>query len=94
MKMPWTKSIEILSIKMQKTFDKMSKVIIDEDKKLYVKLMGQVSLLKNSEQMKYNRFDARLIELETCFKCELEHYRKTLEIMERSAAADADKGRL
>ena len=94
MLMPWTKAIDLLSIKMQKTFNKISGVIIDEDKKSYVKLMAQVNILKKSDQIKYNRLNVRLIELEDCFKGELAHYSKKLELMERAAATDAEKGRL
>jgi len=94
MKMPWTGAIDQLSAKMQKTFDKISVLIIDEDKKAHNKLMGQVNLIGKSDQIRYNRLNVRLIELEDCFKGELEHYWKTLEIRERTAATDAEKGRL
>ena len=94
MRMPWTKAIDLLSVKMQKTFDKMSRVLIEGDKLAYIKIMEQVNIFKRSEQIKYNRVNARLIELETCFKGELDHYRKTILMLERAAATDAEKAQL
>ena len=94
MNMPWTNSIQILEVKMQKTFDLFSGVILEGDKKTHEKIMAQLNLLKKSEQIKYNRVNARLVELEKCFQGEIEHYRKTIELQERAAATDAEKGRL
>lgn len=92
--MPWTKGRDQLSAKMQNTFDKMSEVILDGQKATQESIMKALNIVKKSEQIKHNRLDARIIELECCFKGELEHYRKTLELRERSAATDAEKGRL
>ena len=94
MKMPWTKSIDALRLKMQKTFDRISEVIISGDKQTYEKYIMQLNIFKKSEQIKYNRLNARLVELETCFKVELEHHKKSIEMKELAAATDAERGRL
>ena len=55
MKMPWTKAIEALTVKMQNSFDKMSLVILEQDRITHEKAMAQLNLVKKSEQIKYNR---------------------------------------
>ena len=92
--MPWTKSIQELSAKMQNTFDRISKVIIEHAKKTHELSMEQLAIFRRSEQIKYNRLNARIIDIETCFKGELEHFKKTQELQEIAAATDAEKGRL
>lgn len=94
MKMPWTKAIEAVEKKMQNTIDRISHVITTMDQATHEKSMAQLNIIKKSQQIKYNRVETRLIELETCFKGELEHYRKTLEMKERAAATDAEKASL
>lgn len=94
MKMPWTKALDEMSTKMQNTTDRISKVILEHAKKAHGLSMDQLALFKRSEQIKYNRLNARLVELETCFKGEIEHFKKTLELKERAAATDAEKASL
>jgi hypothetical protein len=94
LKMPWSKAIEEMSTKMQNTTDRISKVILDHAKKTHDKSMDQLSIFKRSEQIKYNRLNARIVELETCFKSEIAHFKKTLEMQERAAATDAEKASL
>lgn len=94
MKMPWTKSIETISTKMQNTFDRISKVILEQDKLTHEKSMDQLSIFKRSEQIKYNRLLTRVVDLESMLEAELKHYKKNLELQEISAATDSEKATL
>lgn len=92
--MPWTKAIQAIEQKMQRTFDKVSLVIMEQDKFTYEKALDQLNIFKRSQQIKHNRLDARLLELEKCFEGELNHYRKTLEERDRAAAKEIDEGKV
>lgn len=54
-------------------------------------IMGQMSIFKSSEQIKYNRHDRRLQDLEGACDELLEAYYKKLDDRDKAAAAEVDK---
>ena len=54
-------------------------------------VMGQLSIFKMSEQIKYTRLEQRLNALEACFKLPLEVYHKKLNAQVKKAAEEIDR---
>jgi len=91
MKTPWTKAIDKLELKVQRTLDKLSKIIIEQDGLTHEKAMSQLNIVKRSEQIKYNRLNSSILELQECLKDQLKEYRMALIDRDRIAASEIDK---
>lgn len=91
MKMPWTKSIDRLELKIQKTFSDFRRYVDGAIEKSYEKSQKNYYTMTRSEQFKHNDHKRRLIVLETILKEKVDlHHQGNID-RELAAAADAEK---
>ena len=91
MKWPWKEFEERTTMAIVNPKNMMEAKIVKSSQMDHDLIMGQLNMIKKSDQIKHNRLEQRLIALENCFKESLEKYQKSLEDQEKRAAMAANK---